>query len=92
MVANQAWTQAGSGDGTTFNNAAAGPVAGSGSGAGGLDNDGAWVRLAKTISGVLYEIVFQRTAASRTPVSGPYRLVPHSPVALRAQRCDPRAL
>lgn len=68
MVANQAWTQAGSGDGTTFNNAAAGPVAGSGSGAGGLDNDGAWVRLAKIIGGVLYEIVFQRTAAS--PGSG----------------------
>lgn len=64
MVAQQGFTQAGSGDGTTYSNAGAGPVAAGTTGAGGLDNDEAWVRLAKTISGVLYETVFVREGGS----------------------------
>jgi len=39
------WTQEGSGDGTTFSNAATGPVTGGGTGVAGLDGTGRWVRL-----------------------------------------------
>jgi hypothetical protein len=38
------WTQQGSGDGSTFSNAAAGPVTNGGVGATGLDGNGRWVR------------------------------------------------
>ena len=64
MVSQQGFTQAGSGDGSTFSNSGAGPVASGSTGATGLDNDEAWVRVAKTISGVLYETVFVREGGS----------------------------
>lgn len=64
LISLQAWTQSGSGDNSTFSNSGAGPVASGASGAGGLGNDDAWVRLAKTINGVLHEIVFQRGSGS----------------------------
>lgn len=39
------WSQQGSGDGSTFNNAAAGPVTTDGTGATGLDGTARWIRL-----------------------------------------------
>ena len=39
------WVQKGSGDATTFSNSAAGPVTNGGTGASGLGNNAAWVRL-----------------------------------------------
>lgn len=68
LISLQAWTQSGSGDNSTFSNAAAGPVASGATGVGGLGNDDAWVRITKTIGGVLHELVFQ--SGSGSTVSG----------------------
>jgi len=63
------WTQIGSGDASTYANGSAGPVSGSGSGANGLNNNNAWVRLrAPAVNGGAIvnqtrEILFQRGAA-----------------------------
>ena len=64
LVSVQGWTQSGSGDNTTYDNASAGPVVSGSSGVGGLGNDEAWVRLSKTIGGVVHELVFQRGTGS----------------------------
>ncbi len=56
------WTQVGSGDASTFSNSGTGPVTGGGSGAGGMDNTGAWVRLRDP--GGVREMIFQRGASS----------------------------
>lgn len=58
LTGSAGWTQMGSGDGATYSNAGAGPVAGGGVGALGMGDSGSWVRLRKTISGVIYEIVY----------------------------------
>lgn len=56
------WTQVGSGDGSTFSNAGAGPVANGGSGATGLDNSTAWVRWRDPAGA--REILFQRIGSN----------------------------
>ena len=48
------WTQLGSGDGATYANGSAGPVAN----AAGLATSGSWVRLQKTCQSVVYELMF----------------------------------
>jgi hypothetical protein len=58
LVASAGWTQYGSGDGATYANGSAGPVAGGGAGALGMGDSGSWVRLRKTIGGVVYELLF----------------------------------
>jgi hypothetical protein len=68
LISVQSWAQSGSGDNTTFSNSGAGPVGSGATGVGGLGNDDAWVRISKTIGGVLHEIVFQ--TGSGSTVSG----------------------
>lgn len=66
------WTQVGSGDGSTYANGSAGPVTGSGSGATGLGNSNAWVRIQApsvnqgAVSNQTREWLFQRGTDSRS--------------------------
>ena len=64
LVTSAGWTQMGSGDGATWSNSGAGPVAGGGVGALGMGDSGSWVRLRKIISGVTYELMFYSGGAA----------------------------
>lgn len=57
------WTQEGSGDGSTFSNAGAGPVTGGGSGVAGLDGTGRWMRF-RDPSGIREIILFRGGSAT----------------------------
>lgn len=59
------WTQQGSGDGSTWSNSGAGPVANGGTGATGLGNSTAWVRLRMPADGhsITREITIQRQSS-----------------------------
>lgn len=58
------WSQEGSGDGSTFSNAGAGPVANDGTGATGLDGTGRWIRLRDPDGG--REIIIERSSSATT--------------------------
>lgn len=66
------WTQIGSGDGFTYDNGSAGPVAGAASGATGLANSNAWVRVRApavnqgSVSNQTREWLFQRGTDNRS--------------------------